>query len=201
MAPRDEAFQDLLRQLKTDSGWWTEGRTHKRTHIINTYRGPLWYVEIPKDSNIRNEEHKKIETPKPKDWPQQIPGSFSAEHCRPGNIEDTVQTPQTPSPLVEDPGFRNTHTHTHPLEHCPHSILVGHKSLVCIKLFCEAVFTLPEEIHVKLEDVTMWQRNWFGICEFDYCDTENEISVVWCDLPTDLPDLILYVFVIMLCFF
>lgn len=95
----------------------------------------------------------------------------------------------------------HTHTHTHPLEHCPHSILVGHKSLVCIKLFCEAVFTLPEEIHVKLEDVTMWQWNWFGICEFDYCDTENEISVVWCDLPTDLPDLILYVFVIMLCFF
>lgn len=46
-----------------------------------------------------------------------------------------------------------THTHTHPLEHCPHSILVGHKSLVCIKLFCEAVFTLPEEIHVKLEDL------------------------------------------------
>lgn len=62
MAPRDEAFQDLLRQLKTVDDELKEELIKEL--ISSTHTGD---VEIPKDSNIRNEEHKKIETPKPKD--------------------------------------------------------------------------------------------------------------------------------------
>lgn len=52
----------MLRQLKTVDDELKEELIKEL--ISSTHTGD---VEIPKDSNIRNEEHKKIETPKPKD--------------------------------------------------------------------------------------------------------------------------------------